>query len=181
MKKITRGSRPECIASFSKLAWEFFNGRSGRPNRMGMFVLLLAPIVAPPVDAAIYKWIDENGVTQYSATPPPDQTGTKVHIPPPPSSAVMKEAVRKLEDHLSESRKRDALNDALARNQANKTAAMERQSLQRCRYAKENLYVLQMQAPVFHLNDSGERVYVNDQDRVSRIEALQEQVASYCQ
>lgn len=30
----------------------------------------------------VYKWVDENGVTQYTAEPPPDQAATSVELDP---------------------------------------------------------------------------------------------------
>ena len=180
MRRIIRKSWSAWLTGFAKRVQEWIAGPGSKLDRICVLTLLLVTFVAPPLDAAVYKWVDENGVTQYSATPPPDRAGTTVNIPPPPSSAVTEEAVRKLEDRLEKSRERDAKNKEMAKNQAKKSAAMERQSLQKCRYAKENLHILQIQAPVFHLNDGGERVYVSDQERASRIQALQEQVTSYC-
>jgi hypothetical protein len=37
------------------------------------------------VHAAFYKWMDENGVMQYSQSPPPSGDYQEIHSPPPPS------------------------------------------------------------------------------------------------
>jgi hypothetical protein len=34
--------------------------------------LLAALLVATPLEAQVYRWVDERGVTNYSGTPPPD-------------------------------------------------------------------------------------------------------------
>ena len=171
------------VAELTSRFLEVVSGLNSRFSKLKMPMLLFICLtsVTTPAGAAIYKWVDENGVTQYSSTPPPEQQTTTLHIVPSPSSEMTQEAVRKLQQKLSESRKRDAINEQQAKNQAVQAAAIREQSLQICRFARQNLYILQMQAPVFHVDDNGERVYINDQERASRIQDLKNQVARYCE
>lgn len=54
-------------------------GRS-RPSRpLALLALVLAvAVLATPASAAIYKWVDEQGNTHFSQTPPPAKQGNKV-------------------------------------------------------------------------------------------------------
>jgi len=45
-------------------------------------ILLIAPLQAI---GQVYKWVDENGRTIYSSTPPPAGTKNPVVLPPPPA------------------------------------------------------------------------------------------------
>jgi len=45
-------------------------------TKQKILVLIIAGLIATPATAKIYKWKDSNGVTQYTATPPP-QSATK--------------------------------------------------------------------------------------------------------
>jgi len=40
----------------------------------------IALCTAPPVHAETYKWVDENGVTNYSSSPPPDKKGSNPKV-----------------------------------------------------------------------------------------------------
>lgn len=55
-----------------------------------LLVLGWLALGALPADAAVYKWVDAEGRTHYSSTPPPGADAKPVVIredPPPPSSA----------------------------------------------------------------------------------------------
>ena len=43
----------------------------------GWIIALTALLAAPPVAAQLYKWVDENGVTNYSNQPPPNPKAAK--------------------------------------------------------------------------------------------------------
>ncbi len=57
-------------------------------NRNSLFgaILLIALSTSwiTSVEARVYRWVDENGVTIYSQTPPPGQVGAETIAPPPP-------------------------------------------------------------------------------------------------
>ncbi len=46
--------------------------------------------------------------------------------------------------------------------------------------ARQNLYVLQQQRPVYFLNEKGEEVFLDDKVRAAQIESAKEQIDAYC-
>lgn len=153
-------------------------GRAG--GTLSIALLLITTLAATSVDAAVYKWVDENGVTQYSQTPPTDQQAATMRLLPSPSHEATEQAIQDLERRLAESRERDAKANALADMGRSQAAAQQAEFAQRCHHAKQNLFALQQVPRVFYFDDSGERIYINDLERASRIQGLQQDVASYC-
>lgn len=132
----------------------------------------------------VYKWVDRNGVTQYSSSPPPaGASGVVVPVPPPPSAEAASQAKAAAQRASDEARRREAdrlreqadkqLKDAAARS-----SAVDR--LQRCAKAREQLDVLTKPAPVYRRNEQGERIYLEDAARDAEIARLRAEVAMYC-
>ena len=146
-----------------------------------MLMYLMLAAVAVPAGAAVYKWVDENGVTQYTATPPPDRKTTTLHVESPPPATETDRALLKLEEHISESKDKDAKAKKDAEEEAGLIAKQKKRNSENCRLAKEDLYRLQLHKPVFTLNDKGERSYIDDQQRASRIKEREKEVADFCE
>ncbi len=145
---------------------------------MVLGALLLA---AAPADAGVYKWVDAEGNTHYSQAAPAGQKAQELVAPPaqPASEAgrhqpdtVMQEleAMQRGKGHAAE---QDA-----QQNESRQREAERRQA--RCAQLKYNLAVLRRQAPVFTVNESGERVYLEDEKRAAEIARLTEQEAAIC-
>jgi len=132
----------------------------------------------------IYKWVDKQGVTQYSTTPPPAGTPvtTLPATPAVPADAASQaktdaqrladEAKRREDERVRESSHRQA------EEQAARRSAAER--LQLCARAREQLAVVTRQGPVYRYNEGGERIFLEDSARDAEIARLRAQVARYC-
>ena len=125
------------------------------PGPSFAFLLVLLLCISAPAHA-IYKWVDEKGVTHFSEYPPPD--GTKVQkiepkVTPPSSDAKPLESWKQREQ---ESRKN------------------------RCTYARRELHVLEKQVPIYTINEKGDKVYMEDKDRPAQIARYKQAVAEYC-
>jgi glutaredoxin len=91
---------------------ETFPERIPMMVRLAAILLLLAAVAFPAGDAEakMYKWVDENGVTHFTDTPPPDEVAedsvstmpTVTYTPPPETSAgsSRSEAVRQKIDRI---------------------------------------------------------------------------------
>jgi type IV secretory pathway VirB10-like protein len=130
-------------------------------------------VLALPAAAAMYKWVDEKGVTHYSETPPPEGTAAKkIDIaPPPPSSGSTGRPetaddwkTRELEYRQRRLKKESA--EAAEKAKADKTAA-DRKNL--CVTAQNKLDILQGGGGIYHLNERGERVFLSDDERAAEI------------
>jgi Domain of unknown function (DUF4124) len=130
--------------------------------------------------AAMYKWVDEKGVTHYSESPPPDGKASRVELPPTAPSSAPAETVQTWKDRDIEFRRR-RLEQEQAQDKADaaaKHAAAQREG--RCLQARSRLDILQSERPVYHVNERGERVYLEDQERASAIEQWRKQADTYC-
>jgi hypothetical protein len=124
-------------------------------------LLALAPALA---SAQTYKWIDENGHTQYSDQPPPAGVkaekigGSKAPPPPPAAKAPQSAAARDLEfkkrQLAAEEKQKDDEKDK--KDKQNKAEL--------CDIAKARLKTLQDGGRILKYDKAGERDYMSDED-----------------
>jgi hypothetical protein len=147
---------------------------------------LLAALAAlwllPATAQSMYKWVDENGMTHFTETPPPPGAkGGKIDVKPtPPSSnhasddpATWKERARTLEQQRHEREN--------AEENARKTAQRDRtERQQRCRKAHIALDQLNSAGPLYNYDDKGERHYLSDEERPAQIARAKKVIAETC-
>jgi hypothetical protein len=129
---------------------------------------------------AIYKWVDEKGVTHFSENPPPDgrkATRIEPRVTPPSSDVQPREDWKQRELQLRKQRiERDQKDERRKAVEHNRAA--ERKN--RCAYAQRQLYVVSAQRPVYSVNEKGERVYLEDKDRAAEAAGWRKEVETYC-
>ena len=131
-------------------------------------------LCAPSAQATLYKWVDEKGVTQYTETPPPEgKASKKIEITPSPSAAPANDDWRKRDQ---ESKQRH-LKDDERKAQENQNAAV-RHNL--CLKAQREIDVLNRGIPVYHVNERGERVYLDDGERARQMAGWSQQARENC-
>jgi uncharacterized protein DUF4124 len=69
-------------------------------------IFFITLFFATAVDADIYKWVDENGITQYSDSPPPGRRPQKLETAPVPSKEEIEKAMQRRGQILEEERLR---------------------------------------------------------------------------
>lgn len=157
-----------------------------RTTRLNALLVLLAmALVAPALaDGTIYKWVDKQGNVHYTDCPPPPGCEAEtVEVPAPPDASEVAEAERRLEEMLAEQAQQaaDRERERLARErqqvEAMRIAVMRKK---RCIEARQNLHVLEMRVPVYHIDEKGERIFLNDATRAAEIEAMKKQIAENC-
>jgi len=115
-------------------------------------VLLCALAVTSASQAGnLYKWVDENGVTVYSQSPPPAKPAEKVKPPPPPATDP-EQAAAALDERI------EKLNEAQQqREQSAEDAAQQRseqdQRNQACESAKQRQAELNSGPPRYLLQE----------------------------
>ena len=127
--------------------------------------------------AAIYKWVDEKGVTQYSEKPPQGKKSAEVPIRTSPASGAQsapktwQQQEAEFQQRRVEQEERRLKKDAL-----NQAAAEDR--MRACMHARQDLHALEQERPVYTVNEKGERVYIEDTDRAGlrdRVRAIVQQ------
>ena len=142
-------------------------------------VVVFAFVAAPLASAQqMYKWKDEKGVWHFSENPPPDggkaekievkPVGGERPAVPPPDSWRNKELESKQQKAKVEGV------DAVAKKRE------EDQRAQKCQAYKREMDSLTSGVRLFHLNDKGERVFMEDKERFERIEEAKRIIRETC-
>lgn len=147
------------------------------PRRaLAAFLFALASCLSLAVcGQGMYKWVDEKGVTHYSESPPPEGTNAK--------KLDVKAGEGKEQDwhkKLQDANQQKIMKDQADRERAAKEQQANGTRQQQCRRAQEALDTLNNSRRVYHLDDKGQRVYVDDDQRQKEIEMWQERVRSSC-
>lgn len=148
------------------------------PDRMSQLVMSLLLLSAvTPVAAGVYKWHDENGQVHYSERPPMAGEAKRMTLEPapPPDPLATERAERiQLDNELWREEK--------ARREEEQAKAKQDEELRKrnCAAARGNLSVYQTSGRVFHLNEQGERQYVEDRDRAAAQQRARERVDKWC-
>ena len=141
--------------------------------------ILFCALAAPLAGAQqMYKWKDEKGVTHFSENPPPDGgKAEKIEVKPvggerptlpPPETWKQKELESKQQKAKAEGA------DEIARKRE------ESQRAQKCQAYRRELDSLTNGVRLFHLNDKGERVFMEDTERNQRIEEARKMIRDNC-
>lgn len=128
--------------------------------------------------AAMYKWVDDKGVTQYTQYPPPDHK-VQVIAPPPPPAEDPEGAQKKLEATLQ---KLDAERkaDTAAKEEAKKSAEVAKQRQQYCQAARSNLEKLTTGGRRRVTGPDGVATYLPEEERQKKIAEAKDAIKKSC-
>jgi len=146
--------------------------------------LLLTFAFAGGAPGAIYKWVDEKGVTHYSEKPPQGKKSAEVPIRSQPAPAAPQgpqstgktwqeqeaDFQRRRVEQAEQRTKKEALDQA--------SAAERRQT---CLQARHDLHILEQERPVYSVNEKGERVYIEDNNRAELRDRLRRIAEHNCE
>jgi len=134
------------------------------------WLALGALLVALPATAQMYKCVDARGVVQYSDKPSAGCKGGPVDIQPIPSlSGHGTTPPPTASQQDTDFRRRQIERERL---EASEKAALA----QRCARVRQELDWLSASTRVSRINDAGERVYMDDATRESRLAQLKQQI-----
>lgn len=139
---------------------------------------LLALLASAPAAAQVYKWVDEKGRTHYGERPPASGKSKEMPIreATPKSDRAAGAAAPSVKDQETAFRQRQVKREEEEAKAAKDSAERERQ----CKNARGDLADLQVQRRVFTRNDRGEREFMSDTERESRVARLQSEVSRLC-
>jgi hypothetical protein len=123
-----------------------------------LILAVIAVAFVPMASATLYKYLDKNGKTVYSDTPPPDADAKQLSAPPPPSGNG-KSYVEK-DKELEKGREK-------AREEAKKNADKEKVAAankERCEQARQNLQIYMDGGRIQKMNKDGERELMSDEE-----------------
>jgi len=149
-------------------------------NRVFFYISLIGlcgvMVTAPVASAELYKWVDENGVTQYSQRPPPGNTDVQtLNVP---ENSADQSALDKLKTQVN---KADEMREARLKDQELKRQAEEEKVVkeENCRRAQARLASYQVPNALIAQAD-GSRVRVDEATRLKELAASKEMIVTYC-
>lgn len=127
---------------------------------------------------AIYKWVDENGVTQFSQFPPSQQEAERVRGAAPPAEdpdAALERLQQKLDGF-------DQRRETESDSREDQAAQQEQQALRQrnCEAARHNLEILARGGRTRIRTESGEVTYLTEEQRQERLETARKAVQENC-
>mgnify|MGYP000161424309 CR=1 FL=1 len=130
-------------------------------------VLILSGTFSPTVSAEqYYKWVDDQGVTHYSAEKPKGREASKVEAHNPPSSSQDK-AMERLEKQREQSRQERQA----AQEKEKKEDSSEPVNQERCEKHRKNLQTLNTTSQIRRKNpETGEMETLTQEERQAMIE-----------
>lgn len=142
-------------------------------------ITILLLIWIEPTSARTYRWVDENGVTVYSQSPPPSGKATIIKTPPPSPSSKPGETLDKLKarlNELNESNRKKS--EAKAKE---KKAAEDAEKNQRiCEDAKKHLAYLEGIGRLKKKMDDGNYKILAEEEKTAEMDKTRETISEYC-
>jgi hypothetical protein len=137
---------------------------------------------ALPAAADMYKWVDEKGVTHYSESPPPEgQAAKKLELPTTAPSAARPESPEDWKTRELEFRQRRLKKERAEEAEKQKSEHDAANVKERCERARNKLDILQGGHGIYHLDEHGNRVFMDDNQRETEILRWRADVKKYCE
>ncbi|MFI8384667.1 DUF4124 domain-containing protein [Pseudomonas sp. NPDC079086] len=145
-------------------------------RRMMITSSLLLAMSATAMASQVYKWVDAQGVTHFSAQPPQGQDADSINTatpPPKPAVAEEKKAAPTFESIA------DPEQAAIDEKVKQDVAAREVERKKYCEDVRTNLAQLQNN-PRVRVDVDGELRRLSEEERQSRISETQKSIAENC-
>lgn len=135
---------------------------------------LLASI--SPAQAQIYKWVDKDGNTVYSQTPPESGNYQSIDAPSaPPASAATNDTAGSSTDNTIQQGAEEAKKNAEVEKLSQENQAVREQN---CKAAKQNLQTFQIYRRIKQAD--GTVVRLSDEERQKKIDEMKQAIKDFC-
>jgi Domain of unknown function (DUF4124) len=145
------------------------------------FVSVALALFALNAAAAVTKWVDANGKVHYSDTPPPDVTTETVQnvTGKEPADATPAYTPKSYIEREAEWKKSRQAKEEAAKKQAEKDKQAEARK-SNCEAARENARVLQDSPRISTVDESGNRVFMDDATRAQKLDDARKAISDNC-
>lgn len=141
--------------------------------KYGSFLIALLLMAAMPASAdSIYRWVNDDGVTQFTAHPPPDRESARVNIRS--GRSVPLETTRETTREATSQSTPTAANSGPAQAQEKYPANEEP-----CQTARQNLSILETGGRIRVEGADGPR-FMGDEERLERLQETRTFIADNC-
>jgi hypothetical protein len=149
---------------------------------MNKFLLVLLMLASASAFAGLNKWVDADGKVHYSDQPPPPNVKAQTLRTAKPEAAAPASAPaapKTVAEREAELRRAQQEKLEAGEKTAQEQARLEEQKAN-CETARRNLRSLQQGLRMMEVNEQGERVFVEDEQRQQRIEKAQQYINDHC-
>ncbi len=145
---------------------------------MSRLLIACLLLIALSAQAQVYRWVDENGQTVFSQSPPPDGQADVIKPPPPPAEDP-DTAERHLQENLQHRRDQQEDRELKIKEQAKKKAASDRRKTN-CEIARQNYQSLETATRRLIKMPDGSYKRLDDNERLQMMQEAQQQVEQNC-
>lgn len=142
-------------------------------------LLISLTLFTLPAMAAMYKWVDEEGNTHYSQSPPSEGNEFREVAPPPPPAESPEEA-QKRREAIAESIQKQASDKQAAKEEAAKEKAETAKNKERCDKLRKDIQTFQNRGRVRKINESGEYETMTDEAKSAQLQKMRAQLKEEC-
>lgn len=146
------------------------------------FLLCALLTMTTGVHAAMYKWVDENGQTVYSQTPPPGgkQNAERIKAPPRPASDPNAAQQKTKEDADGFGERRSEKKTSEQDQKKMQQAEAERKK--QCEQMRQDIEILTTRPVVRRTPEGGgEPVVLTAEEREADVKEMRERLKKHCQ
>ena len=140
--------------------------------------LLLLLLATAAEAGSIYKWVDDQGVTHYSAASPTDKKAEQVKTQPAPPVGESEGGDGSMKNWAAKEKAKEYKQRRDQREAAQLKEEEDKKN--RCSIAKQQLGKLMHQGRIYKLNENGEKVYWDDDFHDAEIVRMKKEVESNC-
>lgn len=148
-----------------------------RPNPIIIFSIVLL-VWLPPLAARTYRWVDENGITIYSQSPPPSGQATIIK-PPPPAPSPPEESNKSFKERL-DSLDKEKEKEGEAKKKEDIKAKNAEIMKHNCENARKNLESLEQHSRIRMKMDDGNYKQLTYEEREAEIEKAEQAIKKNC-
>ncbi|MCJ8169937.1 DUF4124 domain-containing protein [Atopomonas sediminilitoris] len=141
-----------------------------------LFTGLITGLSASVFAAPVYKWVDEKGVTHFTAEPPAGQNSQEVNIKVAPGKPSTTNSAEAIKEAQSNDDKQKAIDDKVKADVAKK----EKERAEYCQQTRENLAQLRNN-PRVRVEENGEQRFLSDDERQQRISQAEGNIKEVCE
>lgn len=141
-----------------------------------LLALVLSAATTSAADAQVYRWVDEDGNVHYTDRPPHlDVERLPIETQPTDLEAVLTERIE--DRHLLDESEKDrahaaAVEDEIAAHEAERAAS--------CRQARDRVAAIESARRLSRVDEDGNRVVYDEQQRAQALAEARRQVADWC-
>jgi hypothetical protein len=140
------------------------------------FGFLVCFLAATSSQAAMYKWVDADGITQYTQSPPPDGISADTVAPPP--KVDTEAAIKQLQEQ--QKRSDQYFEDKSKQQEENQNAEADAaRKKEMCAKARARLASYE-RPRVNIVNEDGTRTRATEEQRQEQIRSSNESIQKYC-